>query len=241
MTALLTNRILLVPYSEQHVPAYHTWMQDPAIREATASEPLTLEEEYAMQRSWRVDTDKLTFIVCLPPEDHAVTDRQHLVAGVEDADARMVGDVNLFMYEFEGAASDELDQSPHGANHVMGELEVMIARADCQGRGLGRHILLVFMSYVLDTWAPMSLEQTGEPNHRQLAAFCAKIGASNTRSIQLFERLGFGKITSEPNYFGEWELRWSNDQANRDRLARVVAAEIGEPRVLRYEEAAVNR
>ena len=33
----------------QHVPRYHEWMSDPAIREATASEPLSLEEEYEMQ------------------------------------------------------------------------------------------------------------------------------------------------------------------------------------------------
>ncbi|OAP54904.1 hypothetical protein AYL99_10604 [Fonsecaea erecta] len=40
------------------------------IQEATASEPLTLEEEYAMQRSWRDDGDKLTFIVCRPHQHH---------------------------------------------------------------------------------------------------------------------------------------------------------------------------
>jgi hypothetical protein len=30
-------------------------MKDPFLQEATASEPLTLEEEYAMQASWRDD------------------------------------------------------------------------------------------------------------------------------------------------------------------------------------------
>lgn len=62
-----------------HVPRYHEWMSDPAVREATASEELTLEEEYEMQgalcgqvsrrieegltslwtnaASWRVDED----------------------------------------------------------------------------------------------------------------------------------------------------------------------------------------
>ncbi|SGY34971.1 BQ5605_C002g01709 [Microbotryum silenes-dioicae] len=67
-TALLGPRVILVPYRSvphgpldeamrHHVPRYHEWMSDPAVREATASEPLTLEEEFAMQESWRVDQD----------------------------------------------------------------------------------------------------------------------------------------------------------------------------------------
>ncbi|OTA67858.1 hypothetical protein K449DRAFT_400521 [Hypoxylon sp. EC38] len=43
-----------------------------AIREATASERLTLDEEYENQVSWREASDKLTFIICEPlplPQD----------------------------------------------------------------------------------------------------------------------------------------------------------------------------
>ena len=50
------NRVMLVPYAEAHVPTYHAWMQDPLLLDATASEPLTLQQEYQMQLSWAADS-----------------------------------------------------------------------------------------------------------------------------------------------------------------------------------------
>ncbi|RKP16196.1 hypothetical protein ROZALSC1DRAFT_17884, partial [Rozella allomycis CSF55] len=64
--------VILVPYEKRHVGKYHLWMKNPDLQELTCSEPLTLEEEYAMQKSWREDVDsnislklykELTFIV----------------------------------------------------------------------------------------------------------------------------------------------------------------------------------
>ena len=45
----------MVPYMEAHVPKYHEWMQDPALLQATASEPLTLQQEFQMQLTWTQD------------------------------------------------------------------------------------------------------------------------------------------------------------------------------------------
>jgi len=49
-TAIVGTTVVLVPYREEHVEKYHTWMQSAELRELTASEELTLEQEYEMQR-----------------------------------------------------------------------------------------------------------------------------------------------------------------------------------------------
>lgn len=56
----------LVPYDRHHVATYHAWMASAEMRTLTASEPLALDDEYAMQESWRKDVDKLTFILLAP-------------------------------------------------------------------------------------------------------------------------------------------------------------------------------
>ncbi|KAF2198022.1 hypothetical protein GQ43DRAFT_379628 [Delitschia confertaspora ATCC 74209] len=124
-TAILTPKVLLVPYSSHHVPTYHEWMQDEELQKATASEPLTLPEEHSMQQSWRQDADKLTFITCLSPPGTTTTSPTatakeggvqeiqlqeegfKLVPGREDAPEAMIGDVNLFLYEDEDDDDDE--------------------------------------------------------------------------------------------------------------------------------------
>lgn len=49
------NKVILVPYRKAHVAKYHQWMANPFLQEMTASEPLSLEEEYEMQASWKED------------------------------------------------------------------------------------------------------------------------------------------------------------------------------------------
>ncbi|RYO74378.1 hypothetical protein DL766_009811 [Monosporascus sp. MC13-8B] len=120
--AVSASKVLLVPYDAHHVLRYHEWMQDPAIQEATASEPLTLDEEYENQQSWRTSHDKLTFIVCQALEsgnDPGTSDAVHgdesqagddsnsavtgdkVHAGEVDTPERMVGDINLFLTPWE--------------------------------------------------------------------------------------------------------------------------------------------
>lgn len=57
-TVLEGEKIVLVPYRKEHVPRYHDWMQSPELLEQTASERLTLDQEYEMQQSWFQDENK---------------------------------------------------------------------------------------------------------------------------------------------------------------------------------------
>ncbi|PWU88308.1 putative N-acetyltransferase [Trypanosoma cruzi] len=60
------SRLRLVPYLAHHVPRYHQWMGDSELMHCTASERLTLEEEYENQRDWLSAEDKLTFVILAP-------------------------------------------------------------------------------------------------------------------------------------------------------------------------------
>uniref|UniRef100_A0A1B0GNM9 Uncharacterized protein n=1 Tax=Phlebotomus papatasi TaxID=29031 RepID=A0A1B0GNM9_PHLPP len=82
-----SSRVILVPYEEKHVPKYHEWMKNPDLQEATSSSPLSLQEEYQMQKSWRDDSDKYTFIVL----------DKNIFRETSDEVKSMVGDVNMFL------------------------------------------------------------------------------------------------------------------------------------------------
>ncbi|XP_023287092.1 N-acetyltransferase 9 [Seriola lalandi dorsalis] len=123
-TLLEGHRVVLVPYNAEHVPRYHEWMKSPELQQLTASEPLTLEQEYDMQQSWREDDDKCTFIIL---------DKQRWAdPGVEEEQC-MVGDVNIFL-------TDPTDPS-------LAELEIMIAETSYRGRGIGKEVIRMMMCY----------------------------------------------------------------------------------------------
>lgn len=197
-TAIRSNKLTLVPYTKSHVPEYHEWMQDPEIQMATASEPLTLGKEYAMQESWRKDGDKLTFMITK-------------VAGEE-----AIGDVNLFI-----STRDDDD----GKQSVVGELELMIARKEEQRKGHGRAAILLFLAYILSHQAAILGEYGLEHDRQSKEAFdffSVKIGEGNSRSTKLFESLGFRKVKDEANYFGEFELRLPVDETGLGEVKRLV-------------------
>jgi RimJ/RimL family protein N-acetyltransferase len=118
--AIVTNRLTLVAYRREHVPRYHEWMQNAELRQLTASDELTLEEEFDNQRSWHLDENKLTFIVLLSSTDTS-------------SEASMIGDVNLHINGMYDAG--------------VGEIEIMIADTEMRGRGLAKEALCAMMQF----------------------------------------------------------------------------------------------
>ncbi|KAJ5035428.1 uncharacterized protein L3040_007896 [Drepanopeziza brunnea f. sp. 'multigermtubi'] len=220
-TAISTSSVLLVPYEASH-----------KIQAETASEPLSLMEEYAMQKSWRSDGDKLTFIACLPlpspPPSAAttittITSLSPIQPGTFDGPAQMIGDVNLFL-----SPADEDDDNDDDEG-VIGELELMIAPTSRRRQGYGRAAILAFMQYITTHLSSILAEfgggdgdededgQTTTPRRTtrrsierkpttKLSQLKVKIGSKNEKSIALFESIGFVKVGEGPNYFGELEL-----------------------------------
>jgi RimJ/RimL family protein N-acetyltransferase len=215
-------------------------MQDPDLQAATASEPLSMTEEYDMQRSWRTDNDKLTFIVCSSREPESIS--QKVQGSQDDRPERMIGDINLFLFEpeddddeDEDSGKQALPNSTKPSNALVGEIELMIARKDLHRQGYGRAALLSFTAYILATWTQIAAEYSNSSSEghtpRSLQYLRVKINQSNARSIALFQSIGFVQTAAGANYFGEVELRW---QPSRSELETRKGWE--EPQVLEFVE-----
>ncbi|XP_045046015.1 alpha/beta-tubulin-N-acetyltransferase 9 isoform X3 [Desmodus rotundus] len=170
-------------------------MKSEELQRLTASEPLTLEQEYAMQRSWREDADKCTFIVLDAERWQAQPDATE--------ESCMAGDVNLFL-------TDLGDPS-------LGEVEVMIAgpavepgtgvrdgcfllEPGCRGKGFGTEAVLMMMSY--------GVTRLG------LTKFEAKIGQENEPSLRMFQKLHFEPVAVS-SVFQEVTLRLTMSEPER--------------------------
>ena len=161
-----------------------------------------------MQRSWRQDADKLTFIACTTPP--VLYESEHKISQEYDSPDRMLGDVNLFLCDDDEEEEDSTRDRRSGG--IIGEVEIMIARRDLQGNGYGKSVLLAFLWYIISSLDGIVAEYCS--NHRGMSRqgylkfLRVKIDGENSRSIRLFESVGFQKVSEKVNYFGELELRW---------------------------------
>lgn len=231
-TVLISTNLVLVPYARHHVPTYHNWMLDEELRELTASEPLTLSEEYEMQQKWAEDEDKLTFIILARPKnDSAEASSTWLDIELSPSplpddprlrDLPMIGDVNMFLKGEPSHVDDDTEDD------FEAEAEIMIAEPAYRRKGLAKEALRLFLSYA--TGEPTSafgsettdgrsaLSSAGlassssdgsdrSPLPVPTKALVVKISQSNAPSIRLFEALGF-HIVKVVAVFEEVEMRW---------------------------------
>ncbi|KAG6336359.1 hypothetical protein ID866_2716 [Astraeus odoratus] len=190
------EKVVLVPYGEEHVEKYHQWMSDPILRELTASEPLTLEEEYEMQKKWREDPDKLTFIILALQSEGDISSYP------------MVGDVNLFLKGH--PASDDFEA----------EVEIMIADSSSnlesayRRRGFALEAMRLMLVYVTgspEAFVCPPIPQTVPPPPEPLPIspqnLVVRISQDNYPSIALFERFQFS-VVKVVEVFNEVEMRF---------------------------------
>nr|XP_055176915.1 alpha/beta-tubulin-N-acetyltransferase 9 isoform X2 [Nyctereutes procyonoides] len=167
---LLGKKVVLVPYTSEHVPRYHEWMKSEELQRLTASEPLTLEQEYSMQQSWREDADKCTFIVLDAEKWQAQPSTTE--------ESCMAGDVNLFLTNV--------------GDPSLGEIEVMIAEPSCRGKGFGTESVLMMMSYGL-TKFEAKIGQGNEPSIRMFQ----KLHFEQVAVSSVFQEVTFRLIMNE--------------------------------------------
>ncbi|XP_012634197.1 alpha/beta-tubulin-N-acetyltransferase 9 isoform X2 [Microcebus murinus] len=173
-------------------------MKSEELQRLTASEPLTLEQEYAMQHSWREDADKCTFIVL---------DAQKWQAqpGVTE-ESCMAGDVNLFLTDLE--------------DPTVGEIEVMIAEPSCRGRGLGTEAVLMMLSYGVTKLGLTKFEaKIGQGNEPSIRMF-QKLHFEQVAVSSIFQEVTLRLIMNEP--VQQWLLEQTShveEQPYRDGSA----------------------
>jgi hypothetical protein len=120
----------------------------------------------------------------------------------------MIGDINLFL---------RIDDGPDGTAppEIIGEIELMIAEKINQRRGLGKAALLAFMRYVVERQEGIVADFVGgldgemrrKVEGKGVGCLSVKIGQGNEGSLKLFEGLGFVRVSEQPSFFGEFELR----------------------------------
>ncbi|XP_059169001.1 N-acetyltransferase 9-like protein isoform X2 [Physella acuta] len=108
-------------------------MESEELRQLTASERLSLEEEYEMQRKWREDCDKCTFII--------LSKESYLTSSLSETSKKeiecMIGDVNIFY-------------TPNSHDRSEGEVEIMIAEPSARGKSMGKEAVCLVMKYAQD-------------------------------------------------------------------------------------------
>ncbi|KAK3841850.1 MAG: N-acetyltransferase 9-like protein [Linnemannia gamsii] len=178
---LVGQKCVLVPYLKRHVEHYNKWMQSPELLEMTASEPLTIEEEYEMQESWRVDENKCTFIILARESPNQEITPENALA------QPMVGDVNLFFNDHD---------DPHAA-----EIEIMIAEPTYRRKGMGLEALRMMMTYAYQSLGTKRITaKISTENQGSIQLFLTQLEFVQISYSQIFEEVTLERgLTADSN------------------------------------------
>lgn len=175
----------MVPYEERHVPRYHEWMKSSELQYLTASDPLTLQEEFLMQKRWHEDENKCTFIVL---------DKSSFESTNDETDA-MIGDTNLFFND-----PDEPGRA---------EIEIMIAEPAYRGKGKGWEATVLMLLYGIDTLGVRSYVAKIKLDNAKSIEMFEKLGFQEVERSKVFAELTLEKLVDR-----QWK-EWLRAQASR--------------------------
>ncbi|XP_067100830.1 N-acetyltransferase 9 isoform X1 [Osmerus mordax] len=225
-TLLEGKNVVLVPYNADHVPRYHQWMESSELQQLTASEPLTLEQEYDMQSSWREDDDS----------EHVYTHtHNHTHTPKKGNGGQPLLLSGLFVFRSYVSLHSSFHSSPEctfiildkqrwadpamqeeqcmvgdvnifltdPSDPSLAELEIMIAEPCYRGKGLGKEVTWMMICY--------GVTKLG------IQKFEAKIGLDNKVSIAMFKKFHFHEL-SVSEVFKEVTLGLTVDKAMRTKL-----------------------
>jgi len=226
-TCIFGNEIVLVPYQHEHVARYHEWMSNPELLELTASEQLTLEQEYKMQKEWADDDKKCTFIILercrvtgIPSAIEKLENKRQKNSRSDPSSTHlslfpilfkddgfvfrnvdaMVGDVNLFLSDID--EDDDIDERKCS-------LPISVTSA-CQRKQGELNIMIAEASARqkgLGTEA-CKLMMFYSIQFLGVQRFFVKISESNFASRQMFDRVLKFKQCHYAKCFQEYELEF---------------------------------
>ncbi|XP_063695649.1 alpha/beta-tubulin-N-acetyltransferase 9 [Culicoides brevitarsis] len=175
---IVGEKVILVPYEAKHVAKYHNWMESEELQKATASVRLTLEQEYAMQKSWREDEDKCTFLILSKERFDATNDEI----------ASLIGDTNLFILP---------DDEDSGIGSIA-EAEIMIAETDFRRKGCGLEAMTLMILYGIEHLRIKHfLAKIGLENESSIKMFREKLLFTEDSRSEVFQEVTLSKEVDE--------------------------------------------
>ncbi|KAJ2726523.1 hypothetical protein GGI07_000465 [Coemansia sp. Benny D115] len=143
----------------------------------TGSEPLSIEEEYEMQQTWRNDEDKCTFIILSKDSQTPAAD-----CDVYD-NSKMIGDVNFYLNNH---------YNPHEA-----ELEVMIAEQEFSGKGIATEVLKLMIHYAISIGVTDLVVRIKDTNATSIHIFESTFGFIETERSKVFQEVTLSRPVSD--------------------------------------------